>query len=207
VLKLAIIDVILGPWAMWRRDLIKSIAVSFIAWPVGVRAQQPRAMRTVGFLGPSAMRHSRSIILTGFGGAAIAAFATMPGWAASVRETFENHGLLGIFAQDCSQPAGPTNGYAVYRAIDDDHVQRDTMNSSTTSVRALIADSVTDTGPNEIQASGATAEGWPFSYTLHFDGPRQRVLTLVVHGNTIALDGIFQANNKPVAWATKCNSN
>lgn len=140
--------------------------------------------------------------------AAVAAMPqTAPAQSATVEDVFKKYDLLGIFAQDCSQPVSETNGYAVYRAIDDNHVQRDLMTSPTTSVRTLIADSVTEAGPNEIQAGGVSAQGWPFSYTLHVEGSRHRILTLVVHGNTIALDGILQANGKPVAWATKCNSN
>jgi hypothetical protein len=50
---------------------------------------------------------------------------------ASVREVFENYGLLGNFAGDCSQPASSNNGYIIYRAIDAGHVQRDTMTAPT----------------------------------------------------------------------------
>jgi len=48
----------------------------------------------------------------------------------SAKDAFEKFGLLGTFAGDCSQPVSARNGYIVYRAVDAQRVQRDTMVSS-----------------------------------------------------------------------------
>jgi hypothetical protein len=77
------------------------------------------------------MGSSGSIILTGFLGTAIAALNATPGWTASVKEIFENHGLLGTFSVDCTKPVSPLGRYFVYWAIDAGHVQRDVMTGPT----------------------------------------------------------------------------
>jgi hypothetical protein len=52
---------------------------------------------------------------------------------APIEDLFLRHGLLGIFAWDCSKPAsGNNNWYFVNRAIDADHIQRDYMTGATT---------------------------------------------------------------------------
>jgi hypothetical protein len=125
--------------------------------------------------------------------------------AASVKEVFENYGLLGTFAIDCSKPASPANSYLVYRSIDAGHVERDTMTGPTKREYVYIADAAAGTGPNEIEVTGTTPDGKPFSYTLHIDGPRHRVVTWTEGGAASIVNGIWkERNNYAMPWETKC---
>jgi opacity protein-like surface antigen len=125
--------------------------------------------------------------------------------AASVKEVFEKYTLLGTFAGDCSQPAAPSNGYIVYRAIDAGHIQRDTMRGPNKREYVYIADAATATGPNEIEVVGTTTDGKPFSYTLRIDGPRHRVIAWTEGRVTSIVNGIWnERNNYAMPWVTRC---
>jgi opacity protein-like surface antigen len=132
--------------------------------------------------------------------------ATAPASAASVKEVFENYGLLGTFSQDCSKAPSENNGYIVYRAVDAAHVQRDTMNGETSRIFAYIADTASGKGPNEIDVSGTTTAGKPYSYRIRTDGQRHRIMTWTEGGVTSIVDGIWKdRNNYKMPWVTKCS--
>ena len=147
-----------------------------------------------------------TIGIAGFAGIAATLLAGAPGQAATVKEIFQNYGLLGTYSVDCSQPVSEKNSYIVYRAIDDGHVQRDAMTSPTTRVTVHIVDGAMGIAPNEIEAHGTTTQGKPFSYVLRVDGQRERVMTWVEEGRTIT-NGIYkERNNYTMPWTNKCSS-
>jgi hypothetical protein len=144
------------------------------------------------------------LIALGIAVAVVTILAGTSAQAASVREVFENYGLLGTFAGDCSQPTSSNIGYIIYRAIDAGHVQRDTMTGSDKREYVYIADAASGTGPNQIEVSGTTTDGKPFSYTLRIDGPRHRVMTWTEGGVTSIVDGIWKERKYTMPWETKC---
>lgn len=138
--------------------------------------------------------------------AAAAILAVASASAASVKEIFENYGLLGTFAEDCTKAASTDNGYVIYRAIDAAHVQRDTMNSKTNRIYVYIADAASGTGPNEIKVGGTTTDGKPYSYAVRIDGQRHRIMTWTEGGVTSIVDGIWKdGNNYEMPWVTRCS--
>ena len=84
---------------------------------------------------------------------------------------------MGTHTLDCSQPVSETNGYIIYRALDDTRVQRDTMTGPTTRMFVSIAELASATAPNEITVTG-TADGKKLIYTVKVDGQKHRVLDL-----------------------------
>jgi len=79
--------------------------------------------------------------------------------AASVSEILEKHGLLGIWSADCTKPLSKQNRYAVYRALDSDHVQREVKSDPTTAGVLSIADRASESGPNEVNISWVDGAG------------------------------------------------
>jgi len=156
------------------------------------------------------MRGVRGGGLKGIALAVAAATATIlaavSAQAASVKEVFENYGLLGTFAGDCSQPASSGNGYIVYRAIDAGHVQRDTMTGPSKRDYVYIGDAATGTGPNTLDVAGKTTDDKPFSYALRIEGSRHRVMTWTEGGVTSIVDGVWKEKKYTMPWATKCSA-
>ena len=72
---------------------------------------------------------------------------------ASVSEIFEKHGLLGTWSVNCTKPLSKQNRYAVYRALDADHVQREVKSDPATAGALSIADRASESGPNEVNIS------------------------------------------------------
>lgn len=92
--------------------------------------------------------------------AALTTLVACSAQAASVKDIFEKHATIGIFAADCSREASRENHYYVHRLIDADHLQRDVMESSTARAFVAVIDTVTEVRPNEISVSG-TQDGKP----------------------------------------------
>jgi hypothetical protein len=105
--------------------------------------------------------------------------------ADTVKGVFEKYNLLGTWAWDCSKPAAPQNLYYVNRAIDDGHVQRDSMSGPETRTWYATIDKATPTGPNEVTVSGFV--------TGRFAGGEQEAAQT---------DGVWRVEkNRMVAWA------
>jgi PAN domain len=110
---------------------------------------------------------------------------------AHAKEAFEKRGLLGTFSQSCKEPVSATNQYIVYRAIDGERIQRDTMNSPTERDSVSVGEVATEPGPNRLQVDGIY-ETFRISYTLLLDGKRWRVLQRSWDdGAKSVVDGLF----------------
>ena len=123
--------------------------------------------------------------------------------AASIKEIFEKHGLLGTFAWDCSKPAsGDNNWYFVNRVMDADHVQRDFMSGPTTRAWYTILDKAEERSANEIYVSG-TRDGKPTDGIWRVEQNRmlQREST---HGKKTIADGKWVATGKDMPWLNRC---
>src|SRR5689334_12768503 len=80
----------------------------------------------------------------------VAILGCSPAHAASIKEVFEKHGLIGTFAWDCSkQPSGDGNWYFVNRVMDADHVQRDYMTGPTQRAWYIVLDKAEEINANE----------------------------------------------------------
>src|SRR3954468_23099273 len=116
--------------------------------------------------------------------------ATVAAQAQSARAELEKAGLMGVHTLDCGQPVSASNGYVVYRALDGDRVQRDTMVGPTTRLYLSIAETVSATAPNELTVSGST-EGKKLVYTIRVDGERHRVMTWSEDGVKSVENGVW----------------
>src|SRR5262245_18880855 len=68
--------------------------------------------------------NSRMVVHT-LAAVAVCAVAASSAQAASIREVFEKHALLGSWAAYCSKPMSRVNRYAIYRVIEGERVQRE----------------------------------------------------------------------------------
>jgi hypothetical protein len=136
-------------------------------------------------------------------GLGLALFAIPGAQAQSARAELEKNGLLGTFSGDCSKPVSESNGYIVYRALDAQRVQRDTMTGPTTRGYVSVAETAKVSAINELTITG-TADGKPIVYTLRLDGPRHRVMQWSENGVTSIVDGVWTANKFTMPWISKC---
>lgn len=95
--------------------------------------------------------------------------------AASVKELFEQHGLMGAWAADCTKLASQQNQYIVHRALDAERVQRDTMIGATERFAVVVLESAARSAPHEITIAASGYER-RFNLTFRPDGRRFRVM-------------------------------
>jgi hypothetical protein len=140
------------------------------------------------------------------GGAALAAavLACSPVQAASMKEIFEKHGLLGAFAWDCSKkPDASSNWYFVNRIIDADHVQRDYMTGTTARAWYTILDKAEERSANEIYVSG-TRDGKPTDGIWRIDQTRVLQVEATQDGKKIISGGKWVNTGKDMPWLNRC---
>jgi hypothetical protein len=97
----------------------------------------------------------------------------------------------------------PSNGYIVYRPLDGERVQRDTMTGPTSRMFVSIAETVEATSPNEIKVSGST-DGKKLTYTIRVDGQCHRVMTWSEDGVTSVENGVWTEKKYEMPWLNKC---
>jgi len=145
---------------------------------------------------------------TAFGAAGLAAaiLASSSVQAASMKEIFEKHGLLGPFAWDCSKPPNANNNwYFVNRVIDADHVQRDYMTGTTTRAWYTILDKAEEKSANEIYVSG-TRDGKPTDGVWRVEQNRVLQVEATQDGKKIISGGKWTNTGKDMPWLNKCAS-
>ena len=136
---------------------------------------------------------------------AFSILATVPvAEAASARAEFEKYGLLGTYSIDCAKPVSPTNGYVVYRALDANRVQRDTLDSPNKSLFVSVAETAAVISLNEITVTGVTGDGKPLTYTLRIDGQSLRVMQWTEGGVQSVVDGVWTEQKYVMPWLRKC---
>jgi hypothetical protein len=124
--------------------------------------------------------------------------------AASVKEIFEKHNLLGTFAWDCTKPpSADNNWYFVNRSMDADHVQRDFMSSPTTRAWFLILDKAAETSANEISVSG-TRDGKPTESIWRTERNRMLQWDATQDGKKIITGGKWVTTGKDMPWLNRC---
>ena len=120
------------------------------------------------------------------------------------RPAFEKHGLLGIWAADCSKPASHQNQYIVHRALDAERVQRDTMVGATEIFALVVLETATVSAPNELTMA-ASGHGARFSITYRSAGNRFRVMQYVrADGRKFIVDGRRDGGGGEMPWLSKC---
>jgi hypothetical protein len=124
--------------------------------------------------------------------------------AASVKEIFEKHNLLGSFAWDCAKPpSADNNWYFVNRVMDSDHVQRDYMTGPTTRAWFVIIDKAEERGGNEISVSG-TRDGKPANGIWRVEQDRMLQWDATVDGKKIIASGKLVTSGRDMPWFNRC---
>jgi hypothetical protein len=124
--------------------------------------------------------------------------------AASIKEIFEKHNLLGTFAWDCTKsPSADNNWYYVNRATDADHVQRDFMSGPMTRAWFMILDKAEETGATEISLSG-TRDGQPFDGIWRLEQNRMQQWNATQDGKKLIAAGKWLATGKDMPWLNRC---
>jgi len=124
--------------------------------------------------------------------------------AASVREVFEQYGLLGTFAIDCARPVSPENHYMQFRALDGGRVQIELMVGPQQRQYAYVIDRAEARGPNGIATSMAN-EQQRLNLLYRVEGRRLRTMESAREGGaTIVASGLLTASKMPTPWLNRC---
>ena len=132
------------------------------------------------------------------------AFAASAAQAATVKEIFEKHDLLGTFALDCTKPVSRGNYYDVHRAVDSNRVERDRMSGPAVRDFIVIWERTTENRPNEISLRG-TRDGQPADAVYRAEPGRMRIMEGTVAGKKVVTGG-RAANGSEMPWVYKCNA-
>ena len=138
-------------------------------------------------------------------GAALATACLSAAHAASVKEIFEKHNLIGTFAWDCGKPVGKNNWYFVNRVIDENHVQRDMMEGETSRVWFVILDRAWEQGANEIGMSG-TRDEVPVTGVWRIDGRSMLQWDATRRGTQEIKDGRMVSSGVVMPRLHKCGA-
>jgi len=134
-----------------------------------------------------------------------ASLAAASAHAATVKEMFENHGLLGTFAADCSNPASEKTPYIVNRAIDADHIQIDRMVGRPAPQLTAIIDEATESRPNEIVMSSLSGNR-RYSLTVRVEPERMRTMEMTREdGEKEVVGGRDNGSHADTPWFGKCS--
>jgi polyhydroxybutyrate depolymerase len=124
--------------------------------------------------------------------------------AASVKEIFEKHRLLGTFAFDCARPVGRDNRYFVHRALPGGQVQREMMSGPATRDFLVIWERGSDLGADRIALSGAR-DGEPAESVYRVEPGRARVLESTIAGRKEIAGGRFTGGGD-TPWMYRCDA-
>ena len=118
-------------------------------------------------------------------------------------DLFEQRGLLGVWAADCTKPPSQQNQYIVHRALDAERVQRDTMVGPTERFAVVFLETAAVSAPNELTMA-ASGHGARFSITYRFEGKGFRVMQyLREDGTKFIVDG-RRVGAGEMPWLNKC---
>jgi hypothetical protein len=130
-----------------------------------------------------------------------------PASGSSIKAIFEKYDLIGTFAWDCSKPPDRANNwYFVNRVIDDDHIQRDFMESPTSRLWFAILDKARENGPGEIFLSGTRDGKYSTDGVWRIDKGRMQQWIATQEGKKLIEGGRYVATGKDLPVFTKCGS-
>jgi TIR domain len=124
-----------------------------------------------------------------------------------VKDVFEKHKLLGIFAWDCAKPASKSNLYFVSRLLDGDRVQRERMSGPTNRDFVMFIDKASEVNPNEVLVSGMR-EGKPqeilWRIERNADGMRMRGVEASWDGKKLISGEKITDSGRETPWMNRC---
>jgi polyhydroxybutyrate depolymerase len=135
---------------------------------------------------------------------AAALLAASAAEAASVKEIFEKHNLLGTFAFNCAKPVGRDNRYFVHRALPSGQVQREMMSGPATRDFLVIWERGSDLGADRIALGGAR-DGEPAESVYQVEPGRARVLESTIAGRKEIAGGRFTGGGD-TPWMYRCDA-
>jgi hypothetical protein len=151
------------------------------------------------------VRRGRVKIALAIAAACGAIFAASSTQAATVKDIFENHGLLGTLAADCSNPASEKTPYIVNRVIDADHIQIDRMVGRPAPQLTAIIDEATESKPNEIVLSSFSGNR-RYSLTVRVERERMRTVEMTREdGEKEVAGGRNTGDHAETLWFSKCS--
>jgi hypothetical protein len=130
----------------------------------------------------------------------------VPAAADTAKQVFEQRGLLGSFAVDCSRPVSPQNHYTYFRPIDGGRVQIDLMVGPQQRQYAYVIERAEPRGSNQVAISMANPQ-WRLDLLYRVEHGRLRTMESVRHDGTVVVrGGVFTANGRPTPWLVRCSA-
>jgi len=124
--------------------------------------------------------------------------------AASVQDVVEKYGLTGTWAADCTKPADRENPHVVYRLLDPDRLQRETMIVPDRNLDVSVALSIVETGPGELTMVWKTGDGGITNRVRASQGRMQVLDSTRETGEKLIANGRRTHDNAEAPTFNKC---
>jgi hypothetical protein len=125
--------------------------------------------------------------------------------AASIKEIFEKYRLAGTWAADCGKPASRQNPHVVYRVLDEDRVQRETMIEPGRNFDVSTTISVVETTPGEVVMAWKTSEGGITNRVQVQQDQMQTMDSTRDNGEKLSVNGRRPRDNSETPRFKKCS--
>ncbi len=129
--------------------------------------------------------------------------------APSVSEVFQQFGLIGTWAVDCSQPASVDNAYGTYRAAGTlfyDFGPKYESRTWTYTVAFFSKVTTINVSFNALTLFGKLPDGSTADFVLRkFNGKIQNFQMIQGDGTIRIKDGVYTSNGKEAAWLELCH--
>jgi hypothetical protein len=133
----------------------------------------------------------------------------LPARAASAREVFERHGLMGTWAIDCARPASLGNPFVTYHTAGSDGVERLAATGPSDLTDVSVVDSVVDLGPTELTVHWRSGNPGRDSTNrlVVKDDLIQVVDSMLDIGIKMVENGQLTGDHSPMPPYRRCNTN
>jgi hypothetical protein len=125
--------------------------------------------------------------------------------AASIKEIFEKYRLAGTWAADCGKPASRQNPHVVYRILDADRVQRETMIEPGKTFDVSITLSVVEPTAGELVMAWKTSEGGITNRVQVLQNQMQTMDSTRDNGEKLSVNGRRLRDNSETPRFKKCS--
>ncbi len=136
--------------------------------------------------------------------AAVAPTADQPKSSGTVRQVFEKHKLIGVFAWNCDRPPSDSNWYTMNRVVSANRIEQTILTAPSKRPYVTEFDQATDLSETSVSVGG-TRSKQPVTGVWQLEDRRMLEFEAVTNGKTEIASAKRVRDGLAVPWATKCS--